>query len=444
MKLLSTTILATAAIAVAGAASAGPAHIYVPGGDVLNGQLNLGDTKAKLTVISTIPPLSSYGRKVETKVEATAAAIGNSLSVEIDDPEMMGDVKNVQFNAGDARARMIMAPDAAEEIDDMTATVAAIGNSASIDLKGDLGSKVENSQVNAGFLVKAVGFVAAGDNEDLEATIAAIGNSASVEVDEEAISGVSSFQYNAADAIAKGEVIQEGDTFADKTKPGKVDVTVAAIGNSLSVTAEDGYGYSWGGDVRAVQINDGFDVDSSLFLLAEDGVKVDATVAAIGNSASFDLSDRLSQDLSVKQTNWANASADGDMTGFDLKNKKVDATVAAIGNSASITVEGDWKRHNSFGKVNIAQSNLSETVKADMVLGVIGGVDKVNATTAAIGNSASVELSKDFFTGVKSHQMNTADATAKMEVALDDATDVKVDLTAAAIGNSLSISVGAK
>ncbi len=90
---------------------------------VLNGQLNTGDLVATL---------DSNIQGVGGDASATAAAIGNSLSVTMNSVGDLSGVGSVQKNTGDATARLTSRIDGIAG--DASATAAAIGNSASVTI----------------------------------------------------------------------------------------------------------------------------------------------------------------------------------------------------------------------------------------------------------------------------------------------------------------------
>ena len=90
---------------------------------VLNGQLNTGDLFANA---------DSRIENVGGAASATAAAIGNSLSVTMNKVAEFSGVGSVQKNTGDATARLDSTIN--HVAGDASATAAAIGNSASVTI----------------------------------------------------------------------------------------------------------------------------------------------------------------------------------------------------------------------------------------------------------------------------------------------------------------------
>jgi len=113
----------------------------------------------------------------------------------------------------------------------------------------------------------------------------------------------------------------------------------------------------------------------------------------------------------------ATVTSDATVTGIDAATSAV--TAAAIANS--LTSDLDF---------SVQQANLG-----DVVASLSSGVTDATATAAAIGNSASLSLTGAADVSSEMGQFNTAAISATIEGSVSGATDV----TAAAIGNSLSI-----
>ena len=117
---------------VAGQAMADNVRVNTPNTDkitdqvnglVLNGQLNTGDLFSDLD--------ANIGG-VKGDASATAAAIGNSLSVTLAGTNRLGGVGSLQQNNGDAVAQAVARIN--DVGGDASATAAAIGNSVSISV----------------------------------------------------------------------------------------------------------------------------------------------------------------------------------------------------------------------------------------------------------------------------------------------------------------------
>jgi hypothetical protein len=217
-----------------------------------------------------------------------------------------------------------------EQLDAVSATAAAIGNSLSVVTGGsdlDLSAVQTNTAGIDADLTLDGGF--AGESGSLNATSAGIANSLSAELG--TANALTATQTNA------GEVTADLSTGTQTEVIGApaLSVTAAAIANSASVSggvAED--------SVSLNQSNGG-DVTGTLSLGVEgaktgaDGSGVaQATVAAIGNSFSGDYTGGVGT-LKLTQDNQAQATATGTVRAVS---SDVAVTAAAIGNSASVNV----------------------------------------------------------------------------------------------------------
>lgn len=169
---MKTTLYATVAfLALAGAAAAQGVVSEVNGITAgLNGQLNLGDVSASLDLA-----IEEAG-----SAAATAAGIGNSLSVTVDTDRFGAIAQEVlQGNGGDVTATL---NGTIEEIDGtVSATSAAIGNSASLSVDSANGAVVAAlGQANTGDIVAKADVAVREAERAVSATAAAIGNSISI------------------------------------------------------------------------------------------------------------------------------------------------------------------------------------------------------------------------------------------------------------------------
>ena len=246
MRTVTLTAMALALTVAAGAAQAGGSHylpynsiqgigdmklqsVYVyphyivvnPDLDISNGiefnQLNDGRMKA-------VQGLVTKGPK---NVTGTAAAVGNTASVDVKGGVF---VEGNQKNFGNATAGMGALVIGAKNVD---LTSAAIGNAANIQTKGD--AAVDLNQTNMAYSMEAglvSGIFTPGHRRNLgevETTAAAIGNSLSVEFGEYSDGIVSSRQDNWADATAINLTAVAG-------RFDSAEVTSAAIGNALNIS----------------------------------------------------------------------------------------------------------------------------------------------------------------------------------------------------------------
>jgi len=179
---------------------------------------------------------------------------------------------------------------------------------------------VLNGQMNFGDVYSnlRVGF---GTATNIEGTAAAIANSASVTTDTDLL--MRNFQGNGGDVAAELD--------AGIGKANQAGLTAAAIGNSMSATVEKATA-----DTGTQQINGG-DIYAGLDAgYGELNGKLEATAAAIGNSASITLDGRnLDSITGSMQLNGGDITAETDLGGKTAK--AVEATSAAIGNSLSVT-----------------------------------------------------------------------------------------------------------
>jgi len=184
------------------------------------GQLNDGEMKAVQGLISKGPK----------NVTGTAAAVGNTASVDVKGGVF---VEGNQKNYGDATAKMGALVLGAKNVE---LTSAAIGNATNVKTTGD--AAVDLNQSNKAYSVEA-GLVSGiftpsyrhghKDLGSVETTAAAIGNSLSVEFGGRDEALVSSRQDNWADATAVNLTAVAG-------RFDSAEVTSAAIGNALNIT----------------------------------------------------------------------------------------------------------------------------------------------------------------------------------------------------------------
>lgn len=182
------------------------------------------------------------------------------------------------------------------------------------------------------------------------------------------------------------------------------------------------------------QINDG-DMLALQGLASVGPKKVTGTAAAVGNTTSVDVTGGVF--IEGNQKNLGNAAAG--MKAFVVGAEKVELTSAAIGNATNVTTKGD-------AVVDLNQSNMAYSMDAELVSDIItpsyryGRKDlgKVETTAAAIGNSLSVEFGGHDDALVSSRQGNWADATA-VNLTSVAGRFKSAEITSAAIGNALNI-----
>jgi hypothetical protein len=130
----------------------------------------------------------------------------------------------------------------------------------------------------------------------------------------------------------------------------------------------------------------------------------------------------------------------GDMTsiqGFaSVGPKKVTGTSAAIGNTANVDVKGGVLVEGN-------QKNYGDMMARQGAL--VLGAKKVELTSAAIGNTTNVVTKGDAVVDMNQVNTGTADSRQISAVLSPFGRDLgKVEITSAAIGNSLSVEFGEK
>ncbi|MDF1586807.1 hypothetical protein PZ740_10480, partial [Rhodospirillales bacterium YIM 152171] len=319
-----------------------------------------------------------------------AAAIGNSASLNAGGGILLDTI--VQQNGALQEADLEL--DDVYGLGNLTATAVAIGNSLSITAGGDIAfDKIDGgiTQVNDPDYDTAqdVDFDLddLGVDGDLALTAAAIGNSLSITAD-------GGFELGVENTIEQlNHSAQDSEIeLKEMAGVGDLSATVVAIGNSLSITS--GGDFSFGTDGVISQLNDneyGQDAEIELEDELNGSGAVDFTIAAIGNSLSIDAAGTLSGiDGGIVQLNQGEYGQDAEIELDDFDGMgdfaSLDATVVAIGNSLSLSA-GSF---GGTGMLTIAQNNLApQLVSIELA---DSGLGALSATTAAIGNSASVTI----------------------------------------------------
>lgn len=375
--------------------------------------------------------------EVKGKVTATTAAIGNSLT--FSDVGLDDDLEIIQRMDDDATARADIDLDDVDVKKSLDATTAAIGNSLSIDGLNDaeIDDNIDIKQVTTGDASAKmdVEFEEVDVNKATSLTAAAIGNSASIsniaDIDDE----VDISQKMKGDVEAKLDVEME-----DVDMKGGLDLTAAAIGNSLSISdiAEID-----NDDLDINQVMTGeskakFELEISADEENDSDIRaaLSATAAAIGNSVSIDdINDIDHDDLEISQTALDDVKTDMEIELDDLEVQgQINVTAAAIGNSATVT-DVDIDRDDLY-----ADQRMTDDVVSDLELDLdeVEAHKAMTATSAAIGNSLSLDDVQVNERTQISQKMKD-DATASMELELEDSSVEKaISLTTAAIGNSAS------
>lgn len=278
-----------------------------------------------------------------------------------------------------AKARAELNADIESVSGDVALTAAAIGNSLSVELAGP--SYVENLQTNRASISTEAWAELEDVAGDVSVTAAAIGNSATVEIDaENSLDGMSVFNnQNSNGHISSHLALEIDNTGYGSDVAEAVTATSAAIGNSFSATLAGGEGYSnnrqiFNGDAFAEMYADIQKVDGDVAL----------TTAAIGNSASYDLTEAYHVSIDNYQGTAIDPTA---VSAVEAENiwGGLASTTAALGNSFSVSTLPD----TSTLSLNSTQINNAAT-NADAWLDVQNVSGDVTATAAAIGNSLSI------------------------------------------------------
>ena len=320
MSLLKT--VSGAALAVMAIAMAPGAIAQTKENNVNNTQGNWAETRARL---------NSDISSVSKDVTMTAAAIGNSFSAELGGTSA---VNSNQTNYSNAGASLNV--NAQNAFGSLTATSAAIGNSASVLIKEPAGvnptargSVVNTNQLYRGNVTADLnltgGNISSGNpNLGIAATAAAIGNSASVDI--EGNLDANNYQRFLGDARSNLNV-NMNNIYGDST------LTSAAIANSASFNATGSNRVS----INNTQFANYDPTANSDIRLNDITGNITSTTAAISNSLSVTtLPSQATLALNSNQQNGAGTYANstinlGDVTG------SVTATAAAIGNSVSVS-----------------------------------------------------------------------------------------------------------
>ena len=317
LKTVSGAALVVMAIAIAPGAIA-----QAKENNVNNTQGNWAETRARL---------NADIRSVSEDVTMTAAAIGNSFSAELGGTSA---VNSNQTNYSNAGASLNV--NAQNAFGSLTATSAAIGNSASVVIKEPAGvnptargSVVNTNQLYRGNVTADLnltgGNISSGNpNLGIAATAAAIGNSSSVDI--QGNLDANNYQRFFGDARSNLNV-NMNNIYGDS------NLTSAAIANSASFNATDSKRVS----INNTQFANYDPTANSNIRLNNITGDITSTTAAISNSLSVTtLPSQATLALNSNQQNGAGTYANstinlGDVTG------SVTATAAAIGNSVSVS-----------------------------------------------------------------------------------------------------------
>ena len=378
-----------------------------------NNQSNWAETRAEL---------NANLENIQGDVVLTAAAISNSMTADLSGTSVVDNTQSAGLGRHRVNTKSIMNVVPKDELDALTATSAAITNSASITVEDSIVNTWINNNQNANANTTAIlnaHLVGVAGEADL--TAAAVANSLTIEDDFPV--GLHNRQ------ITRGSTTTDLNIYADG-ELGSLTATAAAIGNSASITWENGAPDA--GSLTNRQHLNG-NVYSELELYGEHGVHGDVEVvnAAIANSISVEgVGDYYANN---HQTFRGDVAADT-IVALDDVAGAVDVTTAAIGNSASYQL-ADAKH---VGITNWQRANIDPRANAFIDLDGVDG--NVNVTTAAIANSFAVSTLPDVSgMTINSTQENNAYTAAVTTVDLVNIVG-DVTLTSAAIGNSVNIS----
>ncbi|MDF1584819.1 hypothetical protein [Marinimicrococcus flavescens] len=376
-------------------------------------------------------------------LDATAAAIGNSLTLTATTGDLFLDGLD-QNNVGSGQSAGLILDGVNDlgvphtpvgvttpsfETFDSTLVAAAIGNSATLEAAGNiLLDEVEQLNVvaqNASLDLDQVYGLGA-----LDGTAVAIGNSLSISADgalalDKIESGVDQDNHS-----TQSVAIRLDDLGLD----GAVDLTAAAIANSLSLSSGGDFALNEGSLLDQLNTS-GQSADVTLGGL--DGVgDLSATVVAIGNSLSLSSGGDLAFDAdgAIEQTNHGSQTVIGALTELNGTGAG-ELTLAAIGNSVSLDTEGAV----SGAAPTITQFNTSAQT-AVLSLTEIGDLASLDVTGVAIGNSLSLAAGSFEGTGTLSISQETV-AGQSVSLSLGSAGLGALSATTAAIGNSASVTI---
>lgn len=319
--------------------------------------------------VSTTSELNVYPDDALQSLSATSAAITNSASIKVVDESAETWVNNKQYANADTFTQLNATLQGVKGDTELTA--AALSNS--VHIQGEQPVGLNNRQLSYGATTADLNLHQEGYlHGDLTATAAAIGNSASIEWEYGDVSaGLHNRQH------LSGDVYSELELYGHDGIGGSVDATNAAIANTLSVKGTGDYhGYNhqtFRGDVRA----------STTIILDDVAEDVSVTTAAIGNSASFEFSD--AGHVSIE--NWQRANIDPTATAYvelDSVGGDVDVTTAAIANALSVStlpdVAGlnvDSRQENNAYTAAITTVDLAN-ITGDVVLSSVAVGNSVN------------------------------------------------------------------
>ena len=276
--------------------------------------------------VNTTSELNVYPYDQLDALESTAAAIANSATISVEDSAKNTWVNNNQYANSNTVAELTASLEGVEGATELTA--AALGNSLSVE--ADLPVGMNNRQLTYGVTEADLTIYAGGQMGDITATAAAIGNSASIEWTESTAhpASLTNRQH------LNGNVYSNLELYAPNGVDGSVEATNAAIANSISVQGTGNYfaknHQTFRGDVAA---------DTTIALEHVSGT-VDITTAAIGNSASYEITDAHHVGINNWQRANIDPRATAYVV-MDEVDGEINLTTAGIANSLSVSTLPD-------------------------------------------------------------------------------------------------------
>lgn len=393
--------------------------------------------------------LNTTEYSVQGAISDTAAAIGNSATLTMSTSN--GDINSTQTTNGNDPTAKLTA-NIHDDLGAVTTTSAAIGNTfslggtvtdsvtAPVDVKGFITSvQTANSPDSA-----TTDLTLNNIQNSVTSTTAAIGDSATVTAN---FGGSVNIDQTNNGVATASSTVTKNLTSATDLVTGDLSVTSAAIGNTATLTGDYDGTTANDGHVSIAQTNTGA-ITATLTETAN-GVNgaITETAAAIGNSATSTSNANL---LDFIQTNSGDVSSTATLTNLDIGQtgvgnpvKNVTATVAAIGDSLSVTgnsVDGSVPESPNVNQTNSGTITATATVDVNSISGAL------TATAAAIGDSLTYVVSGTQATELAFNQTNTGDVYSTgnftpTNIGLNsNGNSVQdVSLTVAAIGNSLDL-----
>ncbi|MDF1584817.1 hypothetical protein [Marinimicrococcus flavescens] len=400
------------------------------------------------TATIDIADLAVLPDAADATFDATAAALNNSLTLsattgdlyldslfQMNSSAQTASVGLGQINVPGSSSTPVGVAAPSYESFDSTLVAAAIASSASLDAEGTvlLGAVTQN---NMSAQLASIGLDQVYGLGDLDVTSVAIANSLSIDAGGMVAIDPGSQAFGQTASGTQTAIVE----LVDLGMEGAVAVTAAALGNSLSIDAGGDAAVSRGSFINQMNIAH---QSASVVLDGVEGLDgLRATVVAIGNSLSLasggDLAlyegDAAPGPDAIFQTGGFSQTATLDLTELNGTGAG-EVTLAAIDNSLSIEAEGTL----SGVTPSISQTSFAPQI-AELTLAGSGGFASLDATAVAIGNSLSLSAGAFEGTGTLSaFQQNGGLQTVSLT--MTDSGMGALSATTAAIGNSASVSI---